>query len=408
VYPDPGHLQRVRELEEPPDLAEPRHVVLAVAEAARRRRTQRDVRPRPPRQRRHGRRGPPDGPVRKAAAARGVLCLNATDDGASSRVTLFPAPGRSRCGVGVSGGGGDLHGRAAERAVDVGAEPGVDAGAVEGVGAARQQAQRLAVAELREAHRAAAAAVGAGAGAALLGVVHDRGDRRDGALVEALGAYVPHVVHAAAGGLLVLPLAGLLRHRASQNLAPSRLGVVGQRRALRPPPPRDQAVDEQREQEDRGHGEERRRERDERGREPARAEAHGGPRGRRRRRLALGQVGARAGAAVAAEEERRGRGDAAAGVPVPLRQRPNRPGPLGGLGLRRLRLWLSPRQRLLLLLLLRQRQRRRHGTDRLDACPAVPCETRRGVCVVVVALLDSASPCVVVVRCECGGDAVEG
>jgi hypothetical protein len=69
----------------------------------------------------------------------------------------FPVPG---VGVGV---GGVQDVGAAERAVDVGAEPGVDAGDVERVAALGEEAEELAVAELAEADGAVGGTEHAGA-----------------------------------------------------------------------------------------------------------------------------------------------------------------------------------------------------------------------------------------------------
>jgi hypothetical protein len=106
------------------------------------------------------------------------------------RVLLFlfgVGAGAGGCWVGLLGGGA-RHVGAAERAVDVGAEPGVDALDVERVDALGQQPKELAVLELAEAD----GTVGGAERAA--GAVPRERDRLDRRLVEPHGPDVPRVV----------------------------------------------------------------------------------------------------------------------------------------------------------------------------------------------------------------------
>jgi hypothetical protein len=187
--------------------------------------------------------------------------------------------GGASCGVVVEDDVG-----AAERAVDVGAEPGGDAGGVEGVGAPGEQAEELAVEELAEADGAVG---GARHGARSVPRERDGLDRR---LVEPHGPDVPRVV---LHGLVLLGSAGFDVCRGGGGWIGAVCLDAGEKGLLLlppEPPAADETVDgqggEEEEEEDEGGDHER-------GYQVA--AAVGGGRGRRRAVVVVGVVAAGAG-----------------------------------------------------------------------------------------------------------------
>jgi hypothetical protein len=135
----------------------------------------------------------------------------------------------------------------------MGVEPCVDAGHVEWVRAAREEADKLPVAELAEAHRAVLASPHAAA------VLHG-GYGSDGSIIEPHRADVPHVVHHRA------PVSSLLAEPVFVRQRPSR-GGSGRRAPAPTQDPATAAVEEERD--------EREREEEEGGEQGDGEESHG-------------------------------------------------------------------------------------------------------------------------------------